>query len=243
MEITEIHFDSIDSTNAYAKREYASFSPKKMTVVSADEQTAGYGRYQRKWISPKEVNLYATFCFQLPLKTMHLGSLAQILSLTFASILIEQGLSPKIKWPNDVQLDYKKVSGVLCETVFEKSYIQILLGIGININMEKGALEEIDQPATSLKNATDRPWDIRALLKKLETRFLSDLGRFKKEGFAPFHDEVENLLAYKGEKICCFDGQKKWVGICHSISPEGFLNLALPDGTIHAIHSGDISAT
>jgi BirA family transcriptional regulator, biotin operon repressor / biotin---[acetyl-CoA-carboxylase] ligase len=240
MQITEIHFDSIDSTSSYAKREYASFSRDKMTVVTADEQTAGYGRYKRKWVSPKGVNLYATFCFRLPFNAIHLSSLAEVMGLSLASMLIEEGLHPKIKWPNDVQLNHKKVSGVLCETVFEKDSIQIFLGIGINVNMEKEALERIDQPATSLKNETGRPWDAKALLKKLETLFLADLERFKKEGFAPFKGRVENLLAYKGERIRCFDGKKEWVGVCHSLSPEGLLNLSLPDGTLHVVHSGDI---
>lgn len=240
MEITEIHFDSIDSTNTYAKRKYTVFPPDQMTVVTADEQTAGRGRYQRKWISPKGVNLYATFCFRLPLKTTHLSSLAEIMAFSFASILIEEGLHPKIKWPNDVQLRQKKVSGVLCETIFGSDHIQILLGVGINVNMETDALDEIDQAATSLKNETGRSWDRSLLLKTLENRFLSDLERFKKEGFTPFHDPIENLLAHKGEKIRCFDGKKEWVGICHSLRPDGLLNLSLPDGTLHAISSGDL---
>src|SRR5262249_9668128 len=156
-------------------------------------------------------------------------------SLSFASILIEEGLHPKIKWPNDVQLSKKKVSGVLCETVFEKDSVQIFLGIGINVNMEKEALDKIDQPATSLKNETGRAWIIKDLLKKLETRFLADLELFKKDGFAPFKTKVEELLAYKGQRIRCFDGQKEWVGVCHSLSPEGLLFLSMPDGTLHTV--------
>lgn len=240
MEITEIHFDSIDSTNTYAKKNSASFPPDEITVITAEEQTAGRGRYQRKWISPKGVNIYATFCFQLPFPTKQLPSLAQVMSYSLASLLIEEGLTPKIKWPNDVQLGGKKISGVLCETLFQNDSIQIILGIGINVNMTEADLKKIDKPATSLEIETNHTWDRQVLLKKLEMRFATHLERFKKEGFAPFHHRIENLLAYKGETIHCFDGKKIWVGICHSLTSEGLLNLALPDGTLQALHSGDI---
>ncbi len=240
MKIVDIHFDSIDSTNSYAKREYSSFAPDQITCITADEQTAGRGRFQRKWISPPRVNLYATFCFRLPGESMHLGSLAQVISYSFASLLIAEKLHPKIKWPNDVQLSGKKISGALCETIFQQPFIQILLGLGVNVNMESADLERIDQPATSLKNETGRNWDRIALLKNLQIRFAADLERFKKQGFAPFHTPVENLLARKGETIRCFDGKREWVGICHSLTSDGRLNLYLPDGTMQAILSGDI---
>ena len=240
MEISEIHFDTIDSTSAYAKRECASFAPDTITCVIADHQTAGRGRYQRKWVSPPGVNIYATFCFRLPLNTLHLSSLAILMSHSFVAILLEEGMHPKIKWPNDVQLGKKKVSGVLCETVFKKEAIQILLGIGINVNMEESDLKKIDQPATSLKYETGKTWDRTTLMKKLESRFAIDLSRFMKEGFAPFFKRVEALLAYKGEKIRCFDGKTEWVGFCDSLGADGRLILRLPDGQLHAILAGDI---
>lgn len=240
MQITEIHFDSIDSTSTFAKREYASFAPDMITVVTADEQTAGKGRYQRAWISPKGVNLYATFCFRLHSNALDIPSLAQVMSFSLASVLLEEGFHPKIKWPNDVQINGKKVSGVLCETIFESKWVQILLGIGINVNMEETDLERIDQPATSLKIETGKNWDRRALINWLEERFSTDLEQFKKSGFAPFHDLVENLLAHKGSTIRCFDGKKEWIGVCHSLGKDGRLNLLLPNGEMHAILSGDI---
>lgn len=240
MQITEIHFDSIDSTSSYAKREYAFFSPDKMTVVTADEQTEGYGRHQRKWISPKGVNLSATFCFRLPKTLPNLESLGIISAYSFASLLLAEGLQPMIKWPNDVRLSGKKLAGVLCEAIFQKDWVQILLGFGVNVNMEKADLDRIDQPATSLKEETGRIWDRAALIQKLEIRFIADLERFKREGFAPFHDPVEKILARKGETIRCFDGKQEWVGICHSLGSDGRLNLLLPNGHLHSILSGDL---
>lgn len=238
----EIHLDSIDSTNTYAKEHSKRFAPNEITCVTAEEQTAGRGRYQRKWLSPPGVNLYITFYFQLPVNTLHLVSLAQVMAYSFAAILLREGLHPKIKWPNDVQLSGKKLSGVLCETQFHRDFVEIFLGIGINVNLEEEIAGKIDQPATSLKIETGRKWDRAALLKKLQKQFAEDLEKFKKEGFAPFHSAFENLLARKGETIRCFDGKKEWVGICHSLTNDGQLNLYLPDQTIHTIVSGEIKS-
>ena len=238
MQIEEIHFDTIDSTNDYAKREYLSFSPDGLTCIAAESQTAGRGRYLRKWISPPHVNLLATFCFRLKLQTSHVTCLAQILSYSLSSLLLKDNLEPKIKWPNDVLLGGKKVAGVLCETIFTPSFIQIILGIGVNVNMDRSALELIDQPATSLSQETGRTWNVKAVLHRLQMQWIIDLMKFKQEGFAPFHAPIEGLLAYKGETIRFFDGAKEWTGVCQGLTAEGQLILRLPDGTVHMFYSG-----
>jgi BirA family biotin operon repressor/biotin-[acetyl-CoA-carboxylase] ligase len=236
----EIHFDCIDSTSNYAKKAHDSFPKGQITCIIADEQTEGRGRYQRKWLSPPGVNIYASLYFQLPLNTLHLVSLAQLMTLSLAAVLLAEGLDPKIKWPNDIQLNGKKLSGVLCETLFQKDAVDIILGIGINVNLERKDLKNIDQPATSLMIETGRRWDRFDLLKKLQVQFEKDLEIFKKKGFTPFHKQFEKMLALKGEQIRCFDGKKTWVGTCHCITEEGQLILQLGDGTFHTIISGDI---
>ncbi len=238
----EIHLDSVDSTNTYAKKHCNEFPSGQITCVAAEEQTAGRGRYQRKWVSPRGVNIYATFYFRLPLHTLHLISLSQVMAYSFASVLMREGLHPKIKWPNDIQLEGKKVSGVLCETQFYQDHVDLFLGIGINVNLDAKTAAQIDQPATSLLIETGKKWDKDALLKKLQKQFAEDLEKFKKSGFIPFHSQFENLLAFKGETIRCFDGKKVWVGICHSLTNDGQLNLYLPDKTIHTVLSGDIKS-
>lgn len=239
MEIVEIHLDTIDSTNGYAKKHLFEFAEEKMTCVLAEEQTAGRGRFTRQWHSPRGVNLYATFVFRLS-SPMHLGSIGQVMALSLAQVLIREGLHPHVKWPNDVLLGEKKVSGVLCETQMLKSDIAVFLGIGINVNLDAEELKKIEKPATSLKVETNHEWNRASLLKKLSQQFLSDLDKFKKRGFEPFHHQFENLMAFKGKTVRCFDGKKEWTGICHSITNDGQLNLFLPDHTIHTLSAGDI---
>lgn len=238
MAMHTIHFETIDSTNTYAKQHCQEFPLNEITCITAEEQTAGYGKYKRKWISPWGTNICATFHFTLPLNTLHISSLAQLLAYSFASLLQEDDLSPKIKWPNDIQLKTKKLSGVLCETLFTKTHVHIFLGIGINVNTPD--LSFIDQPATSLFLETGKLWDRNVLLSRLQNRFTEHLDTFKQSGFSTFHPLFESLLAFKNQTICCFDGKKEWVGLCHSITPDGRLNLLLPDNTLHTVISGDL---
>lgn len=236
----EIHLDLVDSTNTYAKHHAGSFPKERITCVTAEEQTAGRGRYQRKWVSPKGVNIYATFYFTLPLNTPDLVSLSQLMAYSLATLLVQEGFKPKIKWPNDIQLSGKKVSGILTETEFSRDFVQIYLGIGINVNLDEVSAGQIDQPATSLLIETGKKWDKSGFLHKLQKQFEKDLGKFKLEGFAPFFKEFDHLLAFKGETVRCYDGKKEWVGICHSLTQDGQLNLLLPDKTLHTVLSGEI---
>lgn len=227
MDTIEIDLATIDSTQEYAKKNYPSFDADKLTCITAEEQTKGKGTQQRKWISPKGVNIYATFYFRLPLQTPHLTTLAQVMSSSFALVLLAAGLHPKVKWPNDVQLNEKKVSGSLCETIFEKEFVNIFLGIGINVNMEERGLSQIDQSATSLKVETKKTWDKKNLFKKITLQFSQDLEIFKQRGFEPFRMRLNEILAYKGEVVHYLEGEKEWVGTCDSLNLEGGLNLVL----------------
>ena len=76
------------------------------------------------------------------------------------------------------QINKKKIAGVLCEVIFHPESIEVILGIGINVNMESEDLALIDQPATSLKAETQITWDKHLLLKELQHQFLIDLKYF-----------------------------------------------------------------
>jgi len=111
--ISYIHFDTIDSTNTWAKNNAKTLDPDQITCITALEQTAGRGRWLRKWISPKGQNIYATIYFCLSKNCKQLSNVGQILSLSCAKVLKSKGFLPQIKWPNDLLLEKKKVAGVL----------------------------------------------------------------------------------------------------------------------------------
>lgn len=179
MEIVEIHLKTIDSTNTYAKIHGKDFAQNKITCITAEEQTEGKGQFQKKWVSPPHVNLYATFYFHLPPDAQDLRELSLTLGKSIKKVLDTEGLPATMKWPNDVLIRGKKVAGVLCETIFHTEYIEVILGFGLNVNMGKEDLAQIDQPATSLKNETGRHWDKERLLKQIQEQWLLDIQFFR----------------------------------------------------------------
>lgn len=240
--INYIHFDTIDSTNTWAKNNAHTLDPEQVTCITALEQTNGRGRWNRSWISPKGQNITATIFFCLPRSTEHVANLAQILSLSCAAILQKNGFSPQIKWPNDVLLNGKKIAGVLCETVSFEDRIGIVLGIGINVNMTDEFLKTIDQPATSLAQLSGHTWAFEQILEPLLQKFLEDLSLLQKKGFKPFRLRYEELLAFKGQMINCNNGEQKIQGICDSINNDGRLNLVLSSGERTILSAGEVSA-
>jgi BirA family biotin operon repressor/biotin-[acetyl-CoA-carboxylase] ligase len=235
-----LHFDTLDSTNTWAKKNAETLDPDHLTCITALEQTAGRGRFNRKWISGRGQNVIATLFFTLPQEARILANLGQVLSLSCAAVLEKKGFSPKIKWPNDLLLSGKKVAGILCETASFKERLAIILGIGINVNLPEELLATIDQPATSLAQQSGKTWDLNQILEPLVTQFTIDLERLEKEGFAPFQAAYQTRLALHGETITCSNGSQKIRGICQSIDHEGRLILLLPDGQVAALTAGEL---
>src|SRR6187399_2287969 len=108
MEVIRKHFETIDSTNTWAKQNALHLSLDKMTFLTADEQTAGRGRFNRRWISGKGENVLATFCFALEKHRTDIGNLPQILALSALQVLEKHNLNSQLKWPNDILLNEKK---------------------------------------------------------------------------------------------------------------------------------------
>lgn len=235
-----VHFDTIDSTNTWTKKNASTLDPNQLTCVTALEQTSGRGRFFRKWISPKGQNIYATLYFCLPRACPYLINLGQILALSCIAVLKKKGFSPQVKWPNDILLDGKKVAGILCETVSFEDRIGIVLGIGINVNMQQDLLEAIDQPATSLAQLSGQTWTLEQIIEPVLNQFIKDLETLESKGFEPFRPMYEELLAYKGGPISCNYGLKTIKGICHSINSDGRLNVLQPDGTMITLSAGEL---
>lgn len=240
VKVDHIHLDTIPSTNTYAKEKCKTFDPEAITCITADEQTAGRGRFERKWLSPKGANIYLTFFFHEEKKPMVPNHLAQILSLSITSMLQKLGLAPHIKWPNDVLVNGKKIAGILCETIDLGPSFGVVLGTGININMTKETLDQIDQPATSLLVELDQPQDKELLTHQLETLFLEDYRHYKKKGFHPFYLRYDALLTHKGKPITLDQNGTMISGTLHSLNPDGRLNIQLENGEIHTVISGEI---
>ncbi len=120
-----ISFDKIPSTQTYALNMVATGDARDHTVIMAEAQSAGRGRYKRTWVS-HHGNLYVSFIYDSEERDPRLS---YMIAVAIAETLISFGIKPRIKWPNDILIDGKKVSGTLTEYAGRF----VIIGIGINI--------------------------------------------------------------------------------------------------------------
>lgn len=241
MEIIRKHFTTIDSTNTWAKHNAHLFDIDKITLVTADAQTGGRGRFRRTWESPPLQNIYASFCFGIEKHRQDIGNLPQIMALSAATTLEKLGFTPKLKWPNDVLLSRKKVAGILSETTPLSDTLWMIIGIGLNVNMPEELLKKIDRPATSLLAESGKAWEVEDVLLELQLQFARDLERFLDEGFYPFLEPYqERIVHHEGDKIRFHDNMSEREGFFHAINKDGTLLMRLESGELRTFVSGEI---
>lgn len=241
MQLIRRHFEIIDSTNTWAKQNAHLLPRDAITLLTASEQTAGRGRFKRRWESPPGKNILATFCFFIEKHRMDIGNIPQVLAISAAKTLEEQGFSPELKWPNDVLLSSKKVAGILAETTPLSDQLCFIAGIGLNINMPLDLLQKIDRPATSLLVEGKQELNVEAILKSLQGHFVADLNLFLEEGFHPFLEEYRRRMTFDPKKIIRFDDNRTvWEGTLYAINQDGSLSLKLANGEIKTFIAGEI---
>lgn len=156
---------SLDSTQDEAKRLLSekAESISLPYVVIAGEQTHGRGRSGRKWISPAGKNIYFSLVIDVP---PHWKQATHLLSTCVSLSLFEQLKAwsiPEIaiKWPNDLVIKDKKLSGVLVEIISQAQSVQAIIGVGMNVNLQSDECEKlIDRPITSLLIETNQVWNV-----------------------------------------------------------------------------------
>ncbi|MCQ2754087.1 MAG: biotin--[acetyl-CoA-carboxylase] ligase [bacterium] len=235
-----INLESVDSTNKYAKEHINEISDK--TVISADVQTSGRGRFDRKWNYQGMGNIYASIILKPSNKfeTVY-SSLTQYLCVILSKTFEEYGVQPKIKWPNDILINNKKISGILAEAVIEKNELKgIVLGVGINLNSTKEELEKINQPATSLNNEIGMTIDKENFINSLLKRFYLKYNDFIQNGFALIKEDYEKRANFLGKEITIKVFDKEINGIAKEITIDGALKIVDKNNKEQTLYMGDI---
>lgn len=234
------YLEEIDSTNKYAKEHIQNLSDK--TVVYTFNQTNGRGRLERKWSYLGKDNIYASVVLK-PSEEMRevYSNLTQYLCVVLAQTFEEYGVEPKIKWPNDIQINSKKISGILAEGVIEKGKLEgLVLGFGINLNTKKELLDKIDQPATSLNIETSKTIDKEIFLKKLLERFCLRYDKFIETGFLLIKEEYLKRAGFLNKNISVKVFDRTISGIAKDITDSGALKLIDNNNQEHILLIGDI---
>jgi len=188
-----LQLDEIDSTSIYARKNLTDLGD--LWAVSADYQTKSYGQFERVWYSSKEQggNCYISIVAK-PENIAHLGELTQYASMQVIQVLREYGLDAKMKYPNDVLINGKKIAGILAESVFVgNNFRGAIVGIGVNLNLSEDEIQNIDIPATSIFIETHCNVNKTEFMTKLLETFRGNYEEFIEKGID------ENL---KGEILC-----------------------------------------
>lgn len=166
-----IYFDELNSTSVYAHQHLEEL--QDFQVISCDLQTQGHGQFERVWYSSDKNggNIYISIVLK-PKDITYLNELTRFVALIGAKTLEEYGLKPSFKYPNDILIDGKKIAGFLAESEFLGQICKgVIVGCGINLNLEEDELKNIDIPATSIYNETGKNVDKNEFLDKFLFNF------------------------------------------------------------------------
>ena len=212
------------------------------TVVSANHQGSGRGRFQRSWVSQQGTNIQASILIrpkmsQLPYLNMMAALAASDTSERLSNVKAD------IKWPNDIQVSGKKLCGILIESEISGSDVAFsIVGIGLNVNMNTSENAEISQIATSLKNINgrnvNRNFTIRTLLKRIDHYYY-----MLKKGQSLttlWEDRLNTIgknitLSFPGTHRASVQGTAK------STNENGSLNVTLEDGSVFVASAGEVT--
>ncbi|WP_338451817.1 biotin--[acetyl-CoA-carboxylase] ligase [Niallia oryzisoli] len=238
-----IHYEeSVDSTQKIALQLSLDGAPEG-TVVIAEEQTRGRGRMARAWFSPKYTGVWMSVILRPNLLPQKAPQLTLVTAVAVVQAIEElTSIKPEIKWPNDILINGKKITGILTELQAESDRINsVIIGIGMNVNQELEAYpEELLTIATSLRiesgNRLNRAELIRLVLAKLE--HLYDL--YLQEGFQPIKLLWESYAVSIGKMITARMVQGDLYGKALGITGDGVLMLEDEAGKVHFVYSADI---
>ncbi len=232
------YFAETDSTNLRAKA-LAAAGASHGTLVIADFQSQGRGRLDRSWLSPPGKSLLLSLVLRPELEIGGFFRLTMAAGLSLARAVAETtGLDPRLKWPNDLFLDERKLAGILTEVSGQAQVLDwAVVGLGVNVNAAP-ALERADHPAVCLAEAAGGEIDRLALLN----RFLVHFEAFLEAGLPP--EEIRRRWKERsltlGRRVTVTDRGRRITGLAEDVDVDGALLLRTDEG-VRRIVCGDVS--
>ncbi len=220
-------------------RQEAERSAKEGTVIVAEEQTIGRGRFGKRWVSnPGDSLSLSILLYPTRWVCSRLSIAAPVAVLR--AIKLSTGLSPRLKWPNDVLLSGKKACGILVETSFQEQEVRYaIVGIGINVNRNPSEDPGAGFLATSLATELGRPLPREALLQAVLEEMgaiyttLTDCSRL----WGDWRSSLETL----GKAVQVRWGDHVEQGVAEDVDENGNLLLRRPDGTVITLNAGEVT--
>jgi len=231
-----IHLESVESTNPYLLNEFKNGRVSSGTVLHADIQTKGRGQRMKEWHSEPFANLMLSIAADLNLwKIQNIISLNHIVAVSIQEFLKGYVNDVKVKWPNDIMVNDKKMVGILIENQLSSSQRRSVIGIGVNINQQ-----EFNAPrATSLSLETGKFFKIQELIFELIAVLNKNLNDFQQKGEAYYFQLFNENLWKLNETHPFIIDDKTIEGQIVSSDLEGQLQVSL-NGEIVDISNGQV---
>lgn len=229
---------SVDSTNTWLQKNAVK---GKTHVCIVETQTGGKGRRSKCWFSPLSGNLYLSLAYSFNAGASGLSGLSLVVALAIVSVLEREGVRGlRIKWPNDVYTEGRKLAGILVEISGEANGpCQAIIGIGINFRLPASVASGIDQPCIDLFSM-----DVALSRNRIAALILDELavtlGILDVQGFSVFVDAWMQYDYLRDKDICLQQGDVLLYGIARGIAGNGYL-LVEQGGETTAIGFGEIS--
>lgn len=232
-------FQSLDSTNLTAK-DLARGGAEEGTVILAQTQRKGRGRFDRRWQSP-EGGVYVSLILRPHIDPEKVSLLPIGAALVVAKTIESYGLHPTIKWPNDVRVNSKKIAGILLESEINGNTLTcVIVGIGVNVNIDSRLLsDDIRLRSTSLKTEIGATVEYFEFLGRFFREFDEFYHRFMKQQYDKIIEEWKSYSDTLGKVIRIQTPVALIQGIAFDVDQSGFLLLRTEKGDIQKILSGD----
>ncbi len=236
-----VYFKQITSTNDYLKKILTDDTPEG-TLILTELQTAGRGRFNRRWVAPPRSSLLTSLLFRPDfLPPAQAQQLTMLCALAVADAIAEQtGITVGLKWPNDVVFGGKKLAGILTELgIIAERLDWVIVGMGLNVNIDFAAAEpSLADTATSLQTITGRAVPrgglLPAYLMQVEKRY--NALRHGESPFAEWRARLETL----GQPVRVRTAQGIVAGVAEDVSDSGALLLRRENGRLEEILAGDV---
>ena len=232
---------SLDSTNSeLLRRETPAHG---VAALIAERQTGGRGRRGKTWASPLAAHLYLSLSRQFSGGLARLGGLSLVAGVATAEALHEAGYADvRLKWPNDLVVDGRKLGGLLVEGGGEHAGpVRAVIGLGLNVRMPAAMAATLDQPWTDLAGLKGGLAPSRnAIAARLLSHLLPALDRFDAEGLAPFLATYARFDALTGREVVVHLAGESQIGIATGIADDGALRVRV-EGQERIFHAGEVS--
>jgi len=233
----EFHFfDSIESTNLFLTNR--PFTNKVQLCVTR-EQTQGKGQHGRHWESKRDGSILFSIRRNFP-QECNLNGLSLVVGLAIIKVLEKDCLVEgfKIKWPNDIFFESKKLAGVLLENQMQSKNQSVVIGVGINYALDQSMIFEV--PWTDLTKITKTLPDIKFLTAEIINNILVMSEQFSAFGFDGFQPEWKRYDMLQGKKVKCTDPRDSFEGEILGVSSTGALKIFTKNGVKELYSSSHI---